>query len=202
MEIVDIPFTKSSDLLTVASINATILAISIAALGIVVSMLGDKALSVFQEILEKQPSIVLSYQDIDYRAFMLYGKNEPKFNTEDDDTRRTVITSVLQAAMGADCFSPPSCPTPAETGSTIVTSLSALMAHYPFSVQSGTGPQSITSLLKWQEDMHTALSGLAHLDGYRGQLLQMVEKYQQTVNIPPRDVRESQSKDFLRRRQP
>ena len=134
------------------------------------------------------------YQDIDYRAFMLYGKNEPKFNTEDDDTRRTVITSVLQAAMGADCFSPPSCPTPAETGSTIVTSLSALMAHYPFSVQSGTGPQSITSLLKWQEDMHTALSGLAHLDGYRGQLLQMVEKYQQTVNIPPRDVRESQSK--------
>ncbi|MEX5219792.1 MAG: hypothetical protein NW701_18340, partial [Nitrospira sp.] len=181
---------KQSHVVNIASINATILAISIGTLGIMISMLGDKTLTVFQEILEKQPSVILSPGEVDYRSFMILDKNDPKLNTADEVTRKNIITSIFQAATQNNCLSLPKCPTPAESGNTIVTGLSALIFHYPFTLNSEARLHSVALLLKWQEDVHATLSGLAYLNGYRGQLLWMVDKYQETVPFPPKDVME------------
>lgn len=193
---------EQSNPLAIAGINATILAISIAALGIVVSILGDKTLSVFQEILEKQPGIVL-LQPPDYRIHMLFNKKDTKFDTENDDTRREIIYLVLQTATGNSCLPATSCPPLAESGQTILTGLAALVSHYPFTGFTAnwiTGAvarsQSVASYIKWQEDIHNDLSILQNLDEYRGELLHRVEAFRQSRKLPPREVLERQAKSL------
>jgi hypothetical protein len=191
--------------LTIASIHATILAISIAAIGIMVSLLGDKRLSVLQEIIEKQRKLDETVPR-KYPILLLFNQRDAQYNTENEDVRGKVITSIVLVARGETSCNPPECPTLADQGRAVTAGLAALVSHYPFSSLRTYGPdgpkdgpllreQSITSYKKWLMDMESSLLALRELQNYRGRLLHAVQAAYQGGRGPVQEAIESRKRD-------
>jgi hypothetical protein len=172
---------EEPNILTIASIHATVLGIIVAALLIVVSLLGDKKLSLLQDVIQTHRTVdALFPSDWRIPMFLFSNKDDPNLNAENRDVRHHLISSVIEASMGF--CSTPICPRD-KFGKTIVLGLASLETHYPLlssnrDLSGGKIELDPEFYKKWLEDIRETLSSLRELENYHEETLQMVRAYQ------------------------
>lgn len=176
---------NEGNLLTVASINATILAITMAAFGIFISLLSDRNLATLERIF-------LAYRQIEPLfpgTLSIKAALQPEYDTGDKSKRQEISSRLLLLGMENPHHSLPGPNEAAKRGVLVMESLVAIVHHYPFiprteSLPDGSlrpirlseGEQSVEAYRTWHKELEDSVSFLLWIEKLHGQkLLRMVE---------------------------
>lgn len=201
-----------SDLLTVASIHATILSIIAAAVGISVSLLNAKKLEIMDRALGDL-RVIEGMFPVGNPRFV---QTDIEHNTEVDFVRAKFLNefSVLAAAAPLICDPSMKWETPEQRGEKAFLGLISLAHRYPFSAKYEFRPGGIfqgkgsllregkvSDYIQWYEDARNVLSTVVYLGQYPGNnLLRNIEAYQIKLGEPrdnPRNLHIEQARRHI-----
>jgi hypothetical protein len=200
-----------SDILTIASVHATILSI-IAAVGLIsVSLINGKKL----DVMDRAYSDLMTVQDLFSDGNPRLVPREPNYDTGVDSVRRRVLSELPQVSFGPApiCESDTKCGTADELGEKAFLDLISLAHHYPFSAQNEYRPdgifqgkdsllrgEKVEDYLQWYEDIKGAISHIVYIWETPGNsLLSNVEAYQTRLGEPKENPTNDLIEDYRKR---
>ena len=200
-----------SDILTIASVHATILSIIAAVAGISVSLINSKKL----DVMDRAYSDLMTVQELFPEGNPRFVPRDPNYDTGVDSVRRRVLSELPQISFGPPPIyeSGTKCGTADELGEKAFLDLISLAHHYPFSSKNEYRPdgifqgkdsvlrgEKVEDYLQWYEDIKGALSHIVYIWETPGNsLLSNVEAYQTRLGEPKENPRNAFMEDYRKR---
>jgi hypothetical protein len=191
---------NQGNFLDIAAIHGTILAITMAALGIFMSLTYERKSQIIEKILNKQQEVVALFAPM---TLFIHGSNTPQYDTSDEKIRAKHLDKAVKLAMGVPDFNdlPPTDDFVAR-GMLLIDMLSGLVHHYPF-VRSleRTGVQSDSTLedcKEWYRRLSKEMSAFTWISSEpsKEKVMQLVNAVQQNKNERDRKELEERQKKF------
>ena len=188
---------NESNLLTIIGINVTILAITMAALGIFTSLIAERKLGVLDRIESIQREVESEFP---VKWYFPGEMAKDEYNSDSDATRQDLLQKLAVLAAGSQDSSLAPLNDSPRMGELIITSLLSLVHHYPFArviekLPDGTNilrkrplieDQSAETYVKWARDIQNVLTAVAHLDeNYRAMMFHRVVSFQKAADASP-----------------